>query len=315
MTLTQLKYIVAVDNYKSFAKASKKLFITQPTLSMQIKKLENELELLLFDRTRMPVIATDIGLKIIKQARKIISESNEVFDIINNESNQVSGKFRLAVIPTIAPYLLPKFLKNFVENNKELELTIEELQTEQIVDGIRKDEIDAGVVATPLSQKDITEIPIYYEPFYAYVSQKHKLYKSDKISGKELDINDIWLLKEGHCFRDQVINICSSSNDQPNKKKKVLNFEGATLETLVRMVENSFGMTLIPYLLAKEIESTKKHKLIKEFKNPIPKREISIIFQRSFLKRKIILKIQEEIIKHISNELTNKKSGYVVELY
>jgi len=315
MTLTQLKYIVAVDNYKSFAKASKRLFITQPTLSMQIKKLENELGLLLFDRTRTPVMTTDIGLKVIKQARKAISESKEILDIIRNESNKISGSFRLAVIPTIAPYLLPRFLEDFIENNKELELTIEELQTEQIVDGIRKDEIDAGIVATPLGYIDITEMPVYYEPFYAYISPKHKLFKTEKVSTKDIDVNDVWLLREGHCFRDQVINICSSNKEKNNKEKRLLNFEGATLETLIRMVESNFGMTLIPHLLAKELQLTDKRKLIREFKNPIPKREISIIFQRSFLKRKIIHKIQEEIMKQLSNELIRKKSGYVVELY
>ena len=282
---------------------------------MQIKKLENELGLLLFDRTRTPVMTTDIGLKVIKQARKTISESKEILDIIKNESNQISGSFRLAVIPTIAPYLLPRFLEDFIENNKELELTIEELQTEKIVDGIRKDEIDAGIVATPLGYKDITEMPVYYEPFYAYISPKHRLFKAEKVSMKDINVNDVWLLKEGHCFRDQVISICSSNKEKNSKEKRLLNFEGATLETLIRMVEGNFGMTLIPHLLAKELQLTDKRKLIREFKKPIPKREISIIFQRSFLKRKIIHKIQEEIIKQLSNELIRKKSGYVVELY
>lgn len=315
MTKTQLEYIIAVDNYKGFIKASDKLFITQPTLSMQIKKLEDELGVLLFDRSKMPVITTDIGQKIIEQAKKAISESNRIYDIIKDESDKITGKFRLAVIPTIAPYLLPIFLEKFVKENKELELTIDELQTEQIIDGLKKDEIDAGIVATPLSNKEITEFPIYYEPFYAYVSPKHQLFEKKKISSKELNVDDIWLLKEGHCFRDQVVNICSTNKIESQKKKSLLNFEGATLDTLVRMVENNFGMTLIPYMLASELSSTRKKKFIKEFKNPIPKREISIIFQRSYLKKKIINKLREEIIKHLPNELINPKSGYIVDLY
>jgi len=315
MTITQLKYIVAVNNYKSFVKASEKLFITQPTLSMQIKKLEEELGVLLFDRTKMPVIPTEIGQKIIEQAEIVISETKRIHDIIDDESNEISGKFRLAIIPTIAPYLLPKFVKAFIENNKDLELTIDELQTDQIINGIKKDEIDAGIVATPLSNKEIIEMPIYYEPFYAYVSRKHNLFEKEKISNKDLDINDIWLLKEGHCFRDQVINICSQNEKKPFSKKRILNFEGATLETLVKMVENNFGMTMIPALMAREIMSSEKSKLIREFKNPIPKREISIVFRRSFLKKKIILKLENEIIKHLPKELKNKRSGYIVDLY
>ncbi len=315
MTKTQLEYVVAVDNYKSFIRASEKMFVTQPTLSMQIKKLEEELGTTLFDRSKAPVATTEIGQKIIAQARNVISESNRIYDIISEESDQITGKFRLAVIPTIAPFLLPLFLESFVKNNKGLELTIDELQTEEIISGLKKDEIDAGIVATPLSNKEITESPIYYEPFYAYISPKHPLFRKKKISSKELNVDDIWLLKEGHCFRDQVINICSQNKNENSAKKSLLNFEGATLETLIRMVENNFGMTFIPYLLGKELSSTSKGRFIREFKNPIPKREISIIFQRSFLKRKIIYKLHEEIVKHLPNELINKKSGYIVDLY
>ncbi len=315
MTKTQLEYIVAVDNYKSFIRASEKMFVTQPTLSMQIKKLEEELGTTLFDRSKAPVATTEIGQKIIAQARNVISENNRIYDIISEESDQITGKFRLAVIPTIAPFLLPLFLESFVKNNKGLELTIDELQTEEIISGLKKDEIDAGIVATPLSNKEITESPIYYEPFYAYISPKHPLFRKKKISSKELNVDDIWLLKEGHCFRDQVINICSQNKNENSAKKSLLNFEGATLETLIRMVENNFGMTFIPYLLGKELSSTSKGRFIREFKNPIPKREISIIFQRSFLKRKIIYKLHEEIVKHLPSELINKKSGYIVDLY
>jgi len=315
MTKTQLEYIVAVDNYKSFIRASEKMFVTQPTLSMQIKKLEEELGTTLFDRSKAPVATTEIGQKIIEQARNVISENNRIYDIISEELDQITGKFRLAVIPTIAPFLLPLFLESFVKNNKGLELTIDELQTEEIISGLKKDEVDAGIVATPLSNKEITESPIYYEPFYAYISPKHPLFRKKKISSKELNVDDVWLLKEGHCFRDQVINICSQNKNENPAKKSLLNFEGATLETLIRMVENNFGMTFIPYLLGKELSSTSKGRFIREFKNPIPKREISIIFQRSFLKRKIIYKLHEEIVKHLPSELINKKSGYIVDLY
>ena len=315
MTLSQMKYIVAVDNYKGFAVAAKKLFVTQPTLSMQIQKAEDELGILIFDRSKQPVTPTEIGTKIIEQIRKIIAEESRIKEIIETESGMLKGVFRLGVIPTIAPYLLPLFLETFVKNNSSIELIVEELQTDQIINGIRKDEIDAGILATPLNYADITEHPIYYEPFHGYVSKGHRLFESEKINVTDLKPDDIWLLQEGHCFRDQVIQICSSQEDKKRDEKLSLYFEGASLETLMRLVENNFGMTLIPYLLARELNSTKKGKFIRNFTNPIPKREISIVFQRTFLKRQIILELEEIIISKLPKELSKKKEGLIMDIF
>jgi len=315
MTLSQMKYIVAVDNYKGFAVAAKKLFVTQLTLSMQIQKAEDELGILIFDRSKQPVTPTEIGTKIIEQVRKIIAEESRIKEIIQTESGMLKGVFRLGIIPTIAPFLLPLFLETFIKNYNSIELIVEELQTDQIINGIRKDEIDAGILATPLNYSDITERPIYYEPFYGYVSKGHRLFKSDKINVNDLKLDDVWLLQEGHCFRDQVIQICSSLESKNRDEKLSLYFEGASLETLMRLVENNFGMTLIPYLLARELKSTRRGKFIRNFTNPVPKREISIVFQRTFLKRQIILELEKTIISRLPKELFKKKQGLILDIF
>ncbi len=314
MTLVQMQYIVAVSNYGSFAKAAENCFVTQPTLSMQIQKAESELGVLLFDRSKQPVTVTEIGKKIIDQARHVLRESTKINDMIQAESTALKGTFKLGIIPTIAPFLVPHFVKNFVDLYPELELRIEELQTDEIIDMLRKDEIDGGILATPLHLNDITEQPLYYEPFLGYISENHRLFKKKKISAEELDIKDIWLLRDGHCFRDQIVNICHSLVDKTKERDHRLDFEGSTLETLMKLVENDLGMTLIPYLLAIGLKDTKREKFVRDFKNPVPKREISIVYQREFLKRHIIKRLVEVIKESIPSELLEKKNSYVVEL-
>lgn len=312
MTLVQLSYIVAVDNYKSFAIAAKKCFITQPTLSMQIQKLENELDILIFDRSKYPIKPTDIGRKIIDQARVILRESRRINDLINEQSNEISGDFRLGIIPTIAPYLLPVFIESFVEKYDKLNLVIDEIQTDQIIDKLRKDELDAGILATPLYIPEIKEDPLFYEPFVGYISKKHELFKKERIEVNDLNLSDLWLLKEGHCFRDHVIQICKKFNDSNNKDLKI-NFEAGTMETLMKLVENNFGITLIPYLLAEEIVGTDRATHLRPLNEPVPKREISIIYQRAHLKKKVIDLLKKEIVDSIPSHLRDRDNSFVVE--
>ncbi|MDZ7764627.1 MAG: LysR substrate-binding domain-containing protein [Melioribacteraceae bacterium] len=312
MTIVQLSYIIAVDNFKSFAKAAKNCYVTQPTLSMQIKKLEDELGVLIFDRTKKPVAPTDIGVKIIEQARTVTVEHERIKEVIREESEEIRGKFKLGIIPTVAPYLLPLFVESFTKKYNALELIIEELQTDRIVDRLRRDELDAAILATPLFYKDITERPVYYEPFVGYVSQSHRLYKNKTVNPEQLDVKDLFLLKEGHCFRDHVLQICKYYGDKKIGDGKTVNLEGATLETLMKMVDKNIGMTLIPYLAMKEIEGAEKIKRIKKFKDPVPTREISIVYHRTQLKKKLIDLLETEILKSIPKELAKNKHEYVV---
>lgn len=303
MTLTQLSYLVAVDNFRNFAAAARNCFITQPTLSMQIQKLENELGIIIFDRSRQPVTTTGIGRKIIYQARIILEESSRIRDIIANESDDLTGSFKLGIIPTIAPYLLPLFIKNFTTKYTKLDLVIDEIQTQQIIEKLKKDQLDAAILATPLNDPAIIERPIYYEPFIAYISEGHPLYKKDKIDSSELSLKDLWLLKEGHCFRDHVVQICKNYLQPETVDGRTIRFESGTIDTLKKLVENNFGMTLLPFLSMHEIEGTDKFKHIRIFNPPVPRREISIVYRRSQLKKHIIDLLEGEIIKVVPIEL------------
>lgn len=313
MTLVQLSYIVAVDNYRSFAEAAKNCFVTQPTLSMQIQKLENELGLKVFDRGKHPIMPTPFGTKIIDQARVVLKENARLLEMVDEEMKRVQGVFRLGIIPTIAPYLLPLFIEEFIKKHEGVELVFDELQTDQIVEKLKKDQLDAGILATPLNDKDIVEDPLYYEPFVGYVSENHPLYCCKKIDSAELELDNLWLLKEGHCFRNHVLQICKQYRSEDEFEHNTLSFEGGTLETLKKLVEKNFGMTLLPFLSISEMEGTDKMKHIREFKEPVPRREISIVYHKTHIKKQVIKALQREIQMVIPKDMQDKKNSYVLE--
>ncbi len=312
MTIVQMKYIVTLADVKSFAKAAAKLFVTQPTLSMQIAKAEDELGVLIFDRSRQPVIPTPIGEKIIEQARETLREASRIKEIADSGKGALDGEFKVGIIPTIAPYLLPYFLQSFLRANPKIKLILDELQTESIVERLRKGDLDAGILSTPLHYSDIKEEVIYYEPFLAYVSRGHPLFKKEKISAKELDINDIWLLKEGHCFREHVIKLCDIYSKPERKTALPLYFEGGSLETLMRLVEKNYGMTLIPHLTFLGLAGNNK-KLARSFKKPVPYREISVVYHRSHLKERMINEMKKEIIGNLPTGLSRRKPNSLIE--
>ncbi|MCX6182583.1 MAG: LysR substrate-binding domain-containing protein [Bacteroidetes bacterium] len=312
MTLTQYQYIVAVDIYKSFAKAADHCFVTQPTLSMQIQKLEEELGVTLFDRSKKPVATTDIGRQIVDQAKVLLNEAGRINEIIQLNKGEVKGQFRLAFIPTIAPSIIPRFLKDFTELYPNLELHITELQTEIILDQLKKGLIDAAVVATPLGAEGVIEKPLYIEPFMGFVPESHRLYKEKFLTTKELDINDLLLLKEGHCFRNSVINLCNNAFKK-NDKSASIHLESGNFETLIKLAKQGFGMTLIPYLLSLDLKETDDKKYIRPFEKPQPSREISIIYRRAQLKIHIIEKIADAIKKSVPKHMVGGKEMKVVE--
>ncbi len=312
MNLSQLKYIVEVHNHKNFARAAEHCYVTQPTLSMQIGKLENELGILIFDRSRQPVIPTPLGIKIIEQAKNILREVERIDEIIIEEKGELIGEFRLGIIPTIAPYLLPLFLEKFVSRFPKINLIVDESQTSEIVDNLRRGNLDAGILATPLKLDDIKESILYYEPFTAYVSNQHPFFYKDKIKTSELRLDDIWLLKEGHCFRDHIIRLCEAYGKKENVKSLPVYFEGGSLETLMKLVENNYGMTLLPYLTSIQLDENKK-KLNREFTEPVPYREISIVYHRSHLKKKIIDELKSEILSGLPEGINLEKPKTLIE--
>lgn len=310
MTLTQLSYIVAVDKHRHFATAAQKIYITQPTLSMQIQKLEDELGILIFDRSKTPVVPTAIGEEIINQAKLILSGAKHIEDMVAVKGDTIKGTFRVGIIPTIAPYLVPLFLKDFVDKYPGVELVFEEALTAEVLKGLNEDYFDVGIIATPTEQY-IFEEELFLEPFLAYVSANHELAKKDKVCIDDLYKEDLWLLNEGHCFRDQTMKICKKNNEKRNKAPII--FESGNLETLKRLVEQDFGITLMPYLAMNDYDTSCANGIVKEFEDPIPSRKIRLVYSREFLKKNLIEAFANVIRDSIPKLLKNQQEAMLVE--
>ena len=291
MTITQLSYVLAVAEHQNFTKAAQKCFVTQPTLSMQIQKLEEELDILIFDRGKKPIELTEVGKKIVTQAKNIVNESNRIQDIVDQQKGFIGGEFKLGIIPTVMPTLLPMFLNNFVKKYPKVKLKIEELTTEEIISRINDGHLDAAIAATPLEQETIKERVLYFEPFVAYTPQNHRLYKQKTIETTDLDVNDMLLLEDGHCFRDGVINLCKVFKDHNEDKFQL---ESGSIETLIKLSNEGLGMTLLPYLHTLDLPERSKANL-RYFKEPSPAREVSLIYHKSELKMQIIEALQDVI--------------------
>lgn len=290
MTITQLKYVLAVAEYRNFTVASEHCFVTQPTLSMQIQKLEEELETQIFNRNKKPIELTEIGEKIIRQARTVIDESARINDIVNQQKGYIGGDFRLGIIPTIMPTLLPLFLKAFVKKYPKIKLKIEELTTEQIIKKLHEGNIDAAIAATPLENDGIKEMPIYNEPFVGLVPADHPLSKKESLKISDLEDQDILVLEDGHCFKDNVVNLCQNLNFE----RRRFQLHSGSFETLIELSKEGLGMTLLPYLNAmNSSEDTKKHLI--EFSEPVPAREVSIIYHKSQLKKQLVDELKKTI--------------------
>ena len=304
MTLTQLTYIVAVDKHKNFGVAAQNCHVTQPTLSMQIQKLEEDIGIILFDRSEQPIKTTKIGSVLIKQARVILRESQLFSELVNEEQDQTKGDVRIGVIPTLAPYLMPLFLKSFMKENPNLRIIIEELQTADIIRKIKDAEIDLGLLVTPIDHEGFITEPLFYEPFVAYVSENSPLAKQNKIEQKELNSNDLWLLTDGHCFREQSLLLCRNRKKVTDLNKNLL-FESASLETLKKMVDQESGFTLLPLLATDDIKNSKR---LKEFESPAPSREVSLVHNQFFRKEKIksslVACIKKSLPKEIPRSIT-----------
>jgi LysR family transcriptional regulator, hydrogen peroxide-inducible genes activator len=312
MTLTQLAYIVAVDRYRHFATAAEKSYVTQPTLSMQIHKLEDELGIKIFDRSKSPVVPTEIGRKIIDEAQEILKQSKHIQDLASLSEDTLRGTFRVGIIPTIAPYLLPVFLRSFVDRYPDVNLIFEELMTTELVELLEDDHLDAGIIATRPEQGHIFEEELYYEPFVGYVSRHHPASKKDRLNLDDLDVDNLWLLNEGHCFRDQTVELCKKARRKSNSGNQI-SFESGNLETLKQLVEQDFGMTLLPHLAVHQIDRQCDHALIREFEPPVPRRKVRLIYSREYLKTNIIKAFVDEIHNSIPEELATFEEGLVLE--
>jgi LysR family hydrogen peroxide-inducible transcriptional activator len=291
MTITQLKYALAIAEHKNFTKAAAKCFVTQPTLSTQIQKLEDELDVIIFDRSKKPIELTDVGRKIVYQARNIVNEAERIQDIVDQQKGFIGGEFRLGIIPTVMPTLLPMFLKNFIKKYPKVKLKIEEHTTEEILTRINDGHLDAAIAATPLKSENIKERVLYYEPFVAYIPNNHRLKDKKTIEVSDLDIDDMLLLEDGHCFRDGVLNLCKAFKDQSEERFQL---ESGSIETLIKLSNEGLGMTLLPYLHTLDFAENLIPNL-RHFTEPSPAREVSIIYHKSELKMQIIDAMHNEI--------------------
>ncbi|MBK9592042.1 MAG: hydrogen peroxide-inducible genes activator [Crocinitomicaceae bacterium] len=309
VSLIQLEYIVALDSYRSFSLAADKCFVTQPTLSMQVKKMETDLGITIFDRTKQPIVVTDIGRVIVDQARLVLSESKKIEELIQLSKNTLTGELKIGVIPSIAAYLLPKFLGNLARKHPGIKISVQELLTEEIVENLRTEKIDVGILVTPLEHAGIIETPLFYEKILLYMNAAQEFAKLESIKLSQINTDNLWLLSQGHCFRNQVINLCKikdSNNALP------FEYESASIETLIKFVDKEGGFTLIPELAALDLPDSKKH-LAKQIKDVKPIREVSLVTNRVFVKQRILEVLKTEIIQSVPKEMLDKKRGEIVE--
>lgn len=311
MTLVQLEYIIAVDTYKSFVAAAAKCHVTQPTLSMQVQKLEEALGVRIFDRRRHPVVATQVGKRIIEQAKAVLKESQKISDIIQEEQGKISGELRIGVIPTVAPYLLPDVITHFLEKFSQIKLQIWEYTTERIVQQLKAGALDCGILSTPLHDSALIEHSLYYETFVAYVSDRSPLFKKKILQTGDLAEDKLWLLDEGHCMRGQVLNICNYKHNQATDG--IFSYNTGSIDTLVRMVDVNGGLTILPELTVRNY-SEEQLQYIRYFKSPEPVREISVVTTLDYAKKHVIEILKNEILNVIPERFRTRNKKSVVSI-
>lgn len=299
-SLTQLEYVLMVYRYGHFARAAEACNVTQPTLSMQIQKLEEELGAVIFDRSKKPILLTETGKKLIEQIQIVLHESKKIDQIVQSEQQGVhAGELVLGVIPTIAPYLLPRLLPQLEKLYPSIHLKISELQTAGIIDALEGDQIDVGILATPLHRAKIHELALYYEPFSVLCQADHDYAQAKKLKYSALKMDDVWLLEEGHCLRNQVLDICSTKKGKVGPPRRY-EFESGNLETLKNLVERYGGYTLLPALAS---EGLGKGGRLIPFERPIPAREIGLVYRREHYKNELIEALGEAILASIPEEI------------
>jgi LysR family transcriptional regulator, hydrogen peroxide-inducible genes activator len=311
MTITQLEYILAVEKHRNFVQAADSCCVTQPTLSMQIQKLEDELGIKIFDRSRQPVVTTQIGLDIIEQARLTLAEFHKIKDTVQAGKHEVSGEIRLGIIPTLAPYLLPLFLMDYLQDYPTIELKIKELTTDRIIHGLKNDDLDLGLLATPLQQPHLIEVPIFYEELVLYVSKENAIFKKKYAISEDIDPRELWLLEEGHCLRSQIENLCELKRKSIGKNQ--FEYQAGSLETLRKMVERNQGLTILPELATIDFDEERLN-LIRKFVSPAPVREISLVSHKNFAKIGILNTLKKSILSALPQKIKENKETNILSL-
>ncbi|MBX7232550.1 MAG: hydrogen peroxide-inducible genes activator [Bdellovibrionales bacterium] len=314
-TLTQLEYIVTVDRMGHFGRAAQFCHVSQPSLSMQIQKVEEEMGLIIFDRIKKPIKTTERGKVFVEQAKVVLRESRKLESMIKEENTVLSGEFRLGIIPTLAPYLLPYMIEPFSRAYPKVILKIDELKTEIIINELKEDILDGGILVTPLHGSGLVEKPLFYEKFYLYLGREHELFHRKRIKEEELDGSDMWLLQDGHCLRNQVVKICSIKNEKGVYRN--IQFEGGNLETLRYLVKKSRGTTLIPQLFVNTLPETEQEMFVKEFEPPVPNRQVSLVYRRDQWKLGILQALEKVILENLPSNISkdlNRRKSHVIKI-
>ncbi|MBX2925597.1 MAG: hydrogen peroxide-inducible genes activator [Chitinophagaceae bacterium] len=311
MTFTQLEYIIALDTYRHFTLAADHCHVTQPTLSMQVQKLEEELGITIFDRSKQPVVPTETGLEVLMQAKNIVKQRDALQDLIQHKKGILTGELRIGIIPTLAPYLLPLFIQQFSTKYARVKLVVSEMTTEMIIRHLQEGSIDAGILITPLQHKGIKEQVLFYEELLVYVSRQNALYRKQYVLAKDIDPDKLWLLEEGHCFRSQIENLCELR--KMSTAGSHFDYETGSIETLRRMVDLNDGITILPELATLDMPGTQLQ-LIRHFKSPAPVREVSLVVQRDFVKKRLIDALKQEIITNIPEKIKKNKPANVLPI-
>ncbi len=312
MTLQQLHYIIALDIERNFVKAAERCYVTQPALTVQIQKLEEELGTIIFDRGKKPLIPTDLGEKLIEQARRVVREMEKMKDIVHEYEGDVSGALRLGVLPTIGQYLLPHFVQDFISQYPRVYLHVEEGQTEELITGLKNGTLDAAIFATPVEDQNIAGRPLYYEEMLVFVSPEHPYAVKKQIEPDELTVDELWLLSMGNCFRNQVVNICN--REQTENEDIHFTYESDSIESLKRIVKLQKGLTVIPEMAGWDLQESEK-KMLKPFAHMTPVREISLVVNRTFLKKKLIDTLHQTITGSLPAHMLKINGRSLIEPY
>lgn len=307
MTLQQLEYIFAVNQFRHFAKAAEYCRVTQPTLSAMIQKLEEELDTRIFDRSQQPVCPTPVGIHIIEQAQNILVQANRIKNIIEEEKHSLTGTFKLGILPTVAPYLLPRFFPQLMKKYPDLDIRVVEMKTNDIKKALQTGEIDAGIVASLAGMEELQQTPLFYEQFFAYVSREDALFNNEVIRTSDLNGEQLWLLDEGHCFRDQLVRFCQMKSARASQ----LAYHLGSMETFMRMVENGKGVTFIPELAVLQLGDAQKE-LVRSFAIPCPTRQVVLLTNKNFIRHTLLEVLVKEIKLSVPKEMLSLKATQAV---
>lgn len=300
MTLQQMEYIVAVDKYSHFVKAAESCGVTQSTLSLMIRKLEDELDVQIFNRNSHPVSPTSIGEKIISQAKVTLFNVSQLKEMILSERQLESGEVRLGVIPTVAPYILPKLFGVIAADYPGITLRVTEARSASVLEKLEKAELDMGLLATPAGHPELLEIPVYYEKFLAYISPGESLYGKEEIESGGMPTEHLWVLQEGHCLRNQVMNICNRRSGYSSI------YEAGSIDTLVKIVDENGGYTIIPELhLAMLTGVQKAH--VRKIVDPVPVREVSLMIRQDYVRERMLNILAGSIRRILPEEMIDKR--------